>query len=369
MSQQLILPGQNFIVLFPILRKKIGSAAAQLVQQVKLFSANKKVSGYVCEDGYKWIYNTYEQWAEQLGVSVATAIRAVEAAVENGILIKTKFYTEKFKHTLHYRLAENYEKIIESLPFRKKKPSIKGQGKTGQKKPTKKQSEQPSPEPDFFGSSYQIAYFEMSNLISSNLSNCNDLIHKKRPYDSIHISSEPYVFTGQRKSVEDLVAPWQPEERDIDKSKAEDEAADAAAPPSGKALGPVASMQRRIQKLMASKERVSDEHQGDKSVAYELAKKERQLQYKKTYGKYANVPAKSLVKQLCNESLSDKHDAKKDAKNIDMLADWYREDKNGRLVTLVDAFLAVKALKGNVNAPYSATYVLNRLTGKYSQAS
>jgi DNA-binding Lrp family transcriptional regulator len=60
-----------------------------------------------CIDGTIWIYNTYDVWAEQLGVSKSTVIRIIKFLEENGYIFSKKMNVHRSNHTKWYTI--NYE--------------------------------------------------------------------------------------------------------------------------------------------------------------------------------------------------------------------------------------------------------------------
>ena len=71
--------------------KKFNKNTAIFIQEVNYW-ASKATCGVVDEDGNRWVYNTYHQWAERIGCSVATVKRIVSNLKKLGIAQVKKFW-------------------------------------------------------------------------------------------------------------------------------------------------------------------------------------------------------------------------------------------------------------------------------------
>ena len=67
----------------------------------------------VVHDNKIWIYNTLEQWAEQLGVSKSTFQRRIKKLREEGIVETAYLARNRRDRTLHYTI--NYEKYNQKI--------------------------------------------------------------------------------------------------------------------------------------------------------------------------------------------------------------------------------------------------------------
>jgi len=108
---KLLIPDQPLQVL-PQLATQIGLHEAIVLQQVHYWLTNPKNHGRV-QDGYKWIYNTYQQWQEDNFPfwSIRTIQRIFLKLEDMGLIISKQFDTHQYDHKKYYRI--NYEKLEE----------------------------------------------------------------------------------------------------------------------------------------------------------------------------------------------------------------------------------------------------------------
>ncbi|MGL4618710.1 MAG: hypothetical protein ACRCZS_06575 [Chroococcidiopsis sp.] len=106
-SNKLLLNEHPLIVL-PALAKKLGSQnAAIALQQIHYWS--QKQCGKII-DGVRWIYNTYEQWQQQLPFLSISTIRRAIALLKKLNLIEVEQHDKKrWNHRNHYRI--DYEAL------------------------------------------------------------------------------------------------------------------------------------------------------------------------------------------------------------------------------------------------------------------
>ena len=91
----------------PKLARRIGLAESILAQQIYYFQTSGG-SG-VEHDGHRWIFNTYEQWAEKTGLSVKQVRTAVGRLEKLGVLVSAQLRKHKFDHKKFYRIVETHE--------------------------------------------------------------------------------------------------------------------------------------------------------------------------------------------------------------------------------------------------------------------
>lgn len=96
----------------PQLVKRFGRAGAQLLSQLHYW-INKKKSLGVNHQGVKWVYNTAEEWAKQLQLSVRHVRRLIAEFVEAGILRVEKLNKVKSIRTNYYSI--DYDQLNISL--------------------------------------------------------------------------------------------------------------------------------------------------------------------------------------------------------------------------------------------------------------
>ncbi len=94
MKSKLLIDGQHALY-SPTLAVKIGRSAATILQQAHYWMS---VKGGKTIDGIKWFWKTYEQWAEELSLSISTARRAIAKLKSLGLL-----EIEKLSAKTHYQ--------------------------------------------------------------------------------------------------------------------------------------------------------------------------------------------------------------------------------------------------------------------------
>lgn len=104
--QRLVISEKRCLVINPTLAKQLGKAAALVLQQIHYWSSTHKYGKEI--KGQRWIYNSYEGWAEQISIySVSTIRRAIAKLEEEGILHASYLSEKKSDRTKWY--AINYE--------------------------------------------------------------------------------------------------------------------------------------------------------------------------------------------------------------------------------------------------------------------
>lgn len=96
----------------PKLARRIGLVESILAQQIYYFQTSRH-SGYE-HDGYRWIYNTYEQWAEKLGLTVKQVRTAIGHLEKLGVLVSAQLRKQHFDQRKYYRIIKDHELFAES---------------------------------------------------------------------------------------------------------------------------------------------------------------------------------------------------------------------------------------------------------------
>lgn len=108
MADNRLLIDEYPMMVLPSLAQKIGLNEALVLQQFHYWikqSGNKR-------DGRFWIYNTYDNWAEQFSFwSKSTVIRLIEKLEKLGLLIVSNYNKVKFDRTKWYSI--DYDKVNE----------------------------------------------------------------------------------------------------------------------------------------------------------------------------------------------------------------------------------------------------------------
>ena len=84
----------------------------KFLKQLAYWSLNSKDYG-LKKDGKTWIYNTYEQWANQLHVSISTVRRTIKSLQDLSFISLDYLSTNKRNRTLYYSI--NLDVIEEFL--------------------------------------------------------------------------------------------------------------------------------------------------------------------------------------------------------------------------------------------------------------
>ena len=94
------------LIVLPSLAKAIGLNEAIILQQLHYWLQESNN----IRDGYKWVYNTYEDWQKQFPFwSKNTIIRAIKSLEKKGLVVVGNYNRMKIDNTKWYRI--DYEKI------------------------------------------------------------------------------------------------------------------------------------------------------------------------------------------------------------------------------------------------------------------
>ena len=294
--------------------KKFNKNTAIFIQEVNYW-ASKATCGVVDEDGNRWVYNTYHQWAERIGCSVATVKRIVSNLKKLGIAQVKKFWEgmpRANNQTNFYRIDEEAYKrhVLEddkAIPPAQNDPDhrLKMTQTTGSKRP------------------------ELIQRIPTENTYNSFAPEQERPRAKAKPQEEKKIKTSVFKEEEEAkVAP-------------------------GSLLSRLKAFNRNVAETNQVKERL-----GNPCPEEEVAKRAKADRFKRLYAPYASLTPLELVKSLCAQNLPAAHKPAKDKSNMENLASWYQESPSERLAPIVDAFRAIKA--GSLNV-WTAAYVLNGL--------
>ena len=121
-NSRIVLEQDKCLVLQPEIAKLVGRSAALLFQQIHYWIASKNVDG-IQHHGKKWVYNTYEGWAEDLKtVSKTTVNRSIRKLKDFGLITIEQFWAKNGNRTNHYTI--NYERVGELFPSLSEKPTV-----------------------------------------------------------------------------------------------------------------------------------------------------------------------------------------------------------------------------------------------------
>lgn len=92
--------------------RSFGRTAATFLNQINYWITNNKCSGKIF-DGQKWIYNTEEEWGNQIGLSARQIRRHVAKFVKLGIIAVKKLSNRVYDRTNYITIC--YDKLCEFL--------------------------------------------------------------------------------------------------------------------------------------------------------------------------------------------------------------------------------------------------------------
>ncbi|MEI6628583.1 MAG: hypothetical protein WCN27_04190, partial [Alphaproteobacteria bacterium] len=118
-----LLPQDSVLLSQPVLIKQFGRTDAQLLSQLHYWLTKKGTLG--CNNnGVRWVYNSADAWAEQLGISPRQVQRIVKKLTDLGVLLVEKLSVNKYNRTNHYTI--DYDSLQTILEDRaSKEPSYK----------------------------------------------------------------------------------------------------------------------------------------------------------------------------------------------------------------------------------------------------
>ncbi|BBW99042.1 DnaD domain-containing protein [Geobacillus subterraneus] len=94
------------LIILPSLAKKIGLNEAIILQQLHYWLQESQN----IHNGYKWVYNTYEDWQRQFPFwSKNTIIRAIKSLEKKGLIVTGNYNKLAIDNTKWYRI--DYEKL------------------------------------------------------------------------------------------------------------------------------------------------------------------------------------------------------------------------------------------------------------------
>ncbi len=101
------------LVLQPLIAKKFGRSSAVFLQQLHYWITSERSNGFT-HHGKKWVYNTFESWADNLKTySVSTIKRCIKKLEEAGIIQCKKLNPFKGNRTNYYTI--DYKRLSETL--------------------------------------------------------------------------------------------------------------------------------------------------------------------------------------------------------------------------------------------------------------
>lgn len=125
MTKKSLLISEPPIQVLPSLAKTIGLNEAMILQQLHYWLDNPKAG--VESDGFKWIFNTYEEWQENFPFwSIRTIQRIFINLEQAGLVISVQLNKSNYDRRKYYRI--NY-KAVELLEIPSKTPKEDNQSR------------------------------------------------------------------------------------------------------------------------------------------------------------------------------------------------------------------------------------------------
>jgi hypothetical protein len=106
------------LIVFPSLVRRLGLVEAALVQQLHYWSQRATRT----HDGFVWVYKTYQDWSDEIGVSAKAARGALDRLRRDGLVVAIQNPTDLRDRTLWWRVDHD---VLESGA-----PSDPGGGQT-----------------------------------------------------------------------------------------------------------------------------------------------------------------------------------------------------------------------------------------------
>lgn len=101
------------LVFSPLLAQRIGLEKAIIVQQISFWTGLRKN----IREGYAWVYNTYDDWAQQFPFMSKKVIRRhVLELEEMGVLISDNFNDSPYDRTKWYRIDRSSPVLYDEFP-------------------------------------------------------------------------------------------------------------------------------------------------------------------------------------------------------------------------------------------------------------
>jgi DNA-binding Lrp family transcriptional regulator len=118
---------------------EFGNSAAVFINKLQYWLSRSKNK----RDGKTWVFNSYEDWSKQLGISARTVQRVVKLLKEKGVIEVGCFNGVKWNRTQWYTLTEKWMKKISHVVHNHLdtvSKSMTSNSKTGKKECMNKQS-------------------------------------------------------------------------------------------------------------------------------------------------------------------------------------------------------------------------------------
>jgi len=101
------LDSTHGIKFYPWLAKRTTVNAAIMAQQIYYWQCRE--GGGRIHEGVRWVYNTYQQWAEQTGLTVSQVKDSIKLLEDAGVLLSAQLDKANYNHVKSYRIDTEHE--------------------------------------------------------------------------------------------------------------------------------------------------------------------------------------------------------------------------------------------------------------------
>jgi DnaD/phage-associated family protein len=189
MATRLLLDEEPLVVL-PSLAASVGLNESIILQQLHYWLER---STHVYE-GYKWVYNTYEEWQEQFPFWSESTIRRIITKLEKlGLIITGNFNRSKIDKTKWYRI--NYEKLAQ---LQDEQSTAQSDTSTAQNEQTTDEIDSPPAQNEqSICSTWSDDLLNLNRPIPENTTEITTDIKKEVEEEAPARESNPYIFFEQ----------------------------------------------------------------------------------------------------------------------------------------------------------------------------
>ncbi|NNU96300.1 DnaD domain-containing protein [Anoxybacillus sp. EFIL] len=181
-----LLMDEEPLVILPSLAATIGLNESIVLQQLHYWLER---SNHIHE-GYKWVYNTYEEWQEQFPFwSISTIRRIINKLEEKGLIIVSNFNKSKIDKTKWYRI--DYEKLTQF-----EQTTVQNDTSTAQNEQTTDEIDSPSAQNEqSICSKWTDEALNLNRPIPENTTEITT--EKKEEVEEARVRENPFAFFEQ----------------------------------------------------------------------------------------------------------------------------------------------------------------------------
>jgi len=135
-TNRLIFQNSSCLLMQPCLTEKLGKSPAIFLQQLHYWLTSKKDVGRIAYNK-RWVYNTSDDWAQQLYMSARQIRRIIQELKDRGIILIRKLSRKKSDRTNWYTINyESLKKLLPSLSWTEAKSQIEATTPTIEETPS-----------------------------------------------------------------------------------------------------------------------------------------------------------------------------------------------------------------------------------------